>query len=124
MTRLRRSGIVLAGFFTLHLAVPVVGAACAMPSMHMGAAASLNESAAMSGTSVEPLGDPAQNEAPCNTPGVPGNCTSSASCTGSLIGPVSESLTTTHALRAPPATLAVLAPTSRALLPELPPPRA
>ncbi len=125
---LRRFAPVLAAFFAVNIAVQAAGAACVMPGEHT-ASGSQDQSSMMAGMSratspiTDSFADQSRHGSPCDAPGVPANCASFAPCGSGLFGLAPESPATMQSGHAQPAALVVLAPASRLLLPELPPPR-
>ena len=128
MIKLRRHAALLAGFFFVHLAIAVGGAACVMPSSNgqtMGVrAASPASMAGMSTGDTRSSSSRSGKHSPCDGPGLPGDCNTVASCNQAVLPAGARQSVGTMTIGSDHARLAVLTPHSRSNSPEPPPPRA
>lgn len=130
MRALRFATLVL-GFIALQLSL-VGSVACGIASRGSGTGARAEAGPLMAGMMMSAAVEkhpsaaphsPAPAPRPCDQPGAPGSCPPSASCAPALVGTVAERTPDRVLVIGVPA-LTVLAPSSLALPPELPPPRA
>ena len=128
--RVRRFAALLSGALLLQLVLVGSGFACAVP-MDMSAATTADASSTMPGKDMtgpaqtpSPSKGPSSDPSPCRLPWVPAGCQSMAPCAPTVIASTALSVSLPHLTAASMVGLIVLTPPSRAIPPELPPPRA
>ena len=127
--RVRRFAALLSGALLLQLVLVGSGFACAVP-MDMSAAATGDASSTMPGMDMggpqtsSPSKAPSSDPSPCRLPWVPAGCQSMAPCAPTVIASTTLSVSLPHLTAGSVLRLVVLTPPSRAIPPELPPPRA
>jgi hypothetical protein len=108
----------------------VGGAACAMPSTDgksmsaMVSPATLMSDMSTAGAQPENSGSRSGRHSPCDGQRLPGDCSTAAACNSQVVPAEAQHAVGAITAGCDHATLAVLAPVSRATSPEPPPPRA
>ena len=125
----RRFAALFSGVLLLQLVLVGSGFACALP-VDMAANAT-DVSSTMPGMDMggpaqapSPSKAPSSDPSPCRLPWVPAGCQSMAPCAPTVIASSAISVSLPHLTTASVVRLIVLTPPSRAIPPELPPPRA